>query len=228
MPPVTPTVTPILTGHLLTSDQGNPAFCSVLLVESEGRRVLFDCGHAGRRRHLLEGLAARDLGPGDIEKVVISHGHWDHLQNADLFPESRVLIHPGELRNLGDPPAADLGTPRWARAVLDGLELQEAVEGDEVLPGVSVVELAGHTPGSIGLLVGTAVLAADAVPTLQVLRTGRAGGRPYDRERADAAVVRVAGLAEVVYPGHDRAVRRNTDGGFEYAEAAVPLTFRAP
>src|SRR5262249_17511919 len=111
------TVTPILAGHLLTSDQGNPAFCSVLLVESAGRRAGVDCGHAGRRRHLLEGLAARGLGSADIDVVVISHGHWDHVQNADLFPAAEVLIHPLELGNLADPPAADLGTPRWARAV---------------------------------------------------------------------------------------------------------------
>jgi glyoxylase-like metal-dependent hydrolase (beta-lactamase superfamily II) len=123
-------VTPILAGHLLTSDQGNPAFCSVLLVESDGRRALFDTGHAGRRRHLLKGLAARGV-------------------------------------------------------------------------------------------------AADAVPTLRVLRDRRASGRPYDREQADASVERVAAVADVVYPGHDRAIRLGADG-FDYAEAAVPLTFRVP
>ncbi|HEY4567898.1 MAG TPA: hypothetical protein VIH10_00485 [Kribbella sp.] len=147
-----PTVTPLLAGYSLTSNQGNPAFCSVLLVESEGRRALFDCRHAGRRRHLLEALAAQG----------------------------------------------------------------------------SVIELPGHTPGSIGLLAGTAVLAADAVPSLKVLLAGRASGRPYDRERADASVDRVAGLAEVVYPGHDGAVRRSADGGFEYVGNAVPLMFRVP
>jgi N-acyl homoserine lactone hydrolase len=222
-----PTVTPILAGHLLTSDQGNPAFCSVLLVESDGRRALFDTGHAGRRRHLLEGLAARGLGPADISTVVISHGHWDHVQNADLFPSAEVLIHPLELRNLADPPARDLGTPRWARAVLDGLAVREVVEGDEVLPGVTVIELPGHTPGSIGVVAGCAVLAADAVPTLKVLRDRRASGRPYDREQADASVERVAAVADVVYPGHDRAIRLGADG-FDYAEPAVPLTFRVP
>jgi len=115
-----PTVTPLLAGYSLTSNQGNPAFCSVLLVESEGRRALFDCGHAGRRRHLLEALAVQGLGPEDIEKVVISHGHWDHPQNADLFPNAQVLIHPDELRNVACPPASDLGTPQWARAILAG------------------------------------------------------------------------------------------------------------
>lgn len=221
-------VTPILSGHLLTSSQGNPAFCSVLLVESAGRLALFDTGHAGRRRHLLEALSAHGVTPGDIEKLVISHGHWDHLQNADLFPSAEVLIHPLERRNLANPPPHDLGTPRWARAILHELAVHEVVEGDEVLPEVQVLELAGHTPGSIGLLADRSVLAADAVPTLEVLRAGQASGRPYDRSRADAAVSRVAALADVVYPGHDRLLRRTAEGDFEHGEDATPLTFRVP
>ncbi|MFI5697641.1 MBL fold metallo-hydrolase [Kribbella sp. NPDC051586] len=223
-----PVVTQILAGHLLTSSQGNPAFCSVLLVESGGRLALFDTGHAGRRRHLLSGLSAYGVTPGEVEKVVVSHGHWDHVQNADLFPSAEILIHPLELRNLSDPPPHDLGTPRWARAILDELDVHEVVEGDEVLPGVRVLELGGHTPGSIGLLADRSVLAADAVPTLEVLRAGRAGGHPYDQSRADSAVSRVAALADVVYPGHDRMLRRTAGGDFEHAEDAVPLTFRVP
>src|SRR4051794_41938661 len=113
-----PTVTPLLAGYSLTSNQGNPAFCSVLLIESEGRRALFDCGHAGRRRHLLEALAAQG----------------------------------------------------------------------------SVIELPGHTPGSIGLLAGTAVLAADAVPLLKVLLAGRAGGGPEEREGGRASGWRGPGV----------------------------------
>src|SRR4051794_41844985 len=120
-----PTVTPLLAGYSLTSNQGNPAFCSVLLIESEGRSALFDCGHAGRRRHLLEALAAQG----------------------------------------------------------------------------SVIELPGHTPGSIVLLAGTAVLAADAVPSLKVLLAGRARGRPYDRGRAGASGGRGAGVGGGGGPG---------------------------
>ena len=227
-----PSVTPLLNGYSLTSDHGNPAFCSVVLVESGDERVLFDFGHVGRRRKLLTALADRGLEPADISKVVVSHGHWDHLQNADLFGKAQVLIHPDELRNLADPPSTDFGTPRWAKAVLDDLDLHEVGEGDEVIPGIQVLELPGHTPGSIGLAVSTpegpAVLAADAVPTLAVLRSRRASGRPYDRARADASVERVGSMAQVVYPGHDRPIRLAPDGSFDYTGPAVPLEFRVP
>lgn len=223
------TVTTLLNGYSLTSDQGNPAFCSVLLVESGADKLVFDFGHVGRRRALVTALAAHGLAPADVGTVVLSHGHWDHLQNADLFTAARVLVHADERRHLES--AGDPGTPRWAAAVLDGLDVHETGEADPVLPGVQVIELPGHTPGSIGLVVetgdGRAVLTADAVPTLAVLRSGRPSGRPSDRDRATAAVHRVAALADVVHPGHDGVIRRGSTG-FDHAGALVPLTFRVP
>ncbi len=96
-----PSVTPLLNGYSLTSDQGNPAFCSVVLVESGDERVLFDFGHVGRRRKLLTALADRGLEAADITKVVVSHGHWDHLQNADLFGKAQVLHPPGRTAQPG-------------------------------------------------------------------------------------------------------------------------------
>lgn len=200
-------ITPLLNGYLMPTDQGNPAFCAVYLIETPAGRVLFDCGHVGRRRALLTALSDHGLSPVDIDALVLSHGHWDHLQNADLF--RRVLLHPAELRYLQDPAPEDLGTPRWAARVLDGLEVGEVDDGDEVLPGVAVIGLPGHTPGSIGLVVdgGTAVLTGDAVPSAGVLVSGQPLGRSADPARAQESIRRVVGLADVVYPGHDRPFR---------------------
>ncbi|MFI5713927.1 MBL fold metallo-hydrolase [Kribbella sp. NPDC051620] len=202
-------ITALLNGYLMPTDQGNPAFCAVYLIETPAGRVLFDCGHVGRRRALLTALSDHGLSPADVDAVVLSHGHWDHLQNADLF--RRVLLHPAELRYLQDPAPEDLGTPRWAAGVLDGLEVDEVVDGHEVLPGVAVIELPGHTPGSIGLVVEqeTAVLTGDAVPSAGVLVSGQPLGRSADAVRAEESIKRVVGLAGMVYPGHDRPFRIN-------------------
>lgn len=221
-----PTIATLLDGYSLNTEQGNPAFCSVHLVETDAGRLLFDCGHAGRRRRLLDALARRGLTPADIGTVVVSHGHWDHVQNVDLFRNARVLLHPEELRNLADPPAEDLGTPRWTRWILDDLDVQTTGDGDNPLPGVEVLDLPGHTPGSIGLAVGTAVLSADAVPTAAVLRARAASGHPYDQAQADASVEQVAQLADVVYPGHDAPFRIDADGNLQYVESPPPLVFQ--
>lgn len=225
---MTAKLTTLLNGYSLGTDQGSPAFCSIHLIESDAGRVVFDCGHAGRRRRLLEALAAQGLEPADIDTVVLSHGHWDHIQNVDFFRRARVLLHAHELRNLDAPPETDLGTPRWSKSILADLDVHETGEGDQLLPGVEVLDLPGHTPGSIGLAVSTesglTVLTGDAVPTAAVLRSRRASGHPYDAAKADASVQRVASVADIVCPGHDAPFRIGET--LEYVVRPEPLVFR--
>jgi glyoxylase-like metal-dependent hydrolase (beta-lactamase superfamily II) len=195
----------------MASDQGSLGFCGVYLVD---RRVLFDCGHAGRRRPLLAALAERDLEPAAIEAVVLSHGHWDHVQNVDLFGDATVLLHADELAYLDGPPSNDLATPSWTRSILAGGRVETVGEGDEVIPGVRVIELPGHTPGSIGLTVrtadGFAVLTGDAVPSARILRAGTLANVFFDDTKAEASLARVGLIADLVYPGHDFPFRPST------------------
>jgi N-acyl homoserine lactone hydrolase len=195
-----PDVDPLLRGQGQSSDQGSIGFCGVYLVHAPGRRILFDCGHAGRRRALLRALDHRGLTPRDIGLLVLSHAHWDHIQNADLFAE--VLIHPDEdLSPRGNPVL-----PPWTAAILNGLSVSPASDGLELAPGVTVTALPGHTAGSIGLTVatagGTALLTGDAVPSAGALRRGRCSSA-VDDEAAARSMALVRARADVVYPGHD-------------------------
>ncbi|HEX3786560.1 MAG TPA: MBL fold metallo-hydrolase [Pseudonocardiaceae bacterium] len=206
-----PTVEVLLQGYSTVSNQGSLGFCGVYLVD---RRVLFDCGHAGRRRALLAALADRDLEPAAIETVVLSHAHWDHVQNVDLFDRARVLVHTDELGYLDTTPRHDPVMPPWTKQILAMVDTRPTGEGDEVAPGVRVIDLPGHSPGSIGLTVptehGLSVLTGDAVPSAKALRAGRLTNVFFDAAAADASLARVRHLAEVVYPGHDFPFRPGT------------------
>src|SRR5712692_5414986 len=92
-----PKISLLLPGYSLNTDVGSIGFCSVLLIEGE-KRVLFDPGHVGRRRFLVPALESRGLTPADIDAQFLSHSHWDHVQNVDLFGAAPVLIHPTERR----------------------------------------------------------------------------------------------------------------------------------
>ena len=54
-------------------------FQTGLLVESDGRRLLVDCGSGA-----LHGLAATDVGYEDIDALLLTHHHLDHV--SDLMP----------------------------------------------------------------------------------------------------------------------------------------------
>ena len=213
------TVDILLHGYAIGTDSGTPAFCSVILIESDGRRILLDTAHVGRRVQLEEALTQRGLTPADIDLVFMTHAHWDHVQNFDLFPNAPMALHSHERKYLDKPHRNDWATPQWTGAAVETHQIQEVAEGDELAAGVRVMHLPGHSPGSAGLAVetdaGTAILTGDAMHTANA---GVAGKSPlvfYNQEQANDSIARAMAEGDLLYPGHDRPFRMN-DGAIEY------------
>lgn len=198
----------VLRGQSTVYDDGSIGFCGVYLVTTPDALILFDTGHVGRRRALLRALTGLGLAPADIDVVVLSHAHWDHVQNADMFPEAIVLMHEDEPAYADSPGVDDLVTPSWTPFLLRHLGVQTIGDGEPIAPGVRTLHLPGHTAGSLGLVVDTPdgrhVLTGDAVSSAAALRRGQASVVHHDADLARASVERVATLADVVRPGHDR------------------------
>ena len=205
-----PKIDILMEGSSVNTDVGIIGFCSVLLIEGE-KRVLFDSAHVGRRTYMEAQLQARGLTPRDIDVQVLSHAHWDHIQNCDVFDHAPMLLHRDERRYAQKPHRNDWATPQWTGKVLEMLNLQDVEEGYEIMPGCRVIELIGHSPGSIGLEVetddGPCILAGDAIHNARVAQRGRNPLVFWDAERADAAIRRCVESGAIIYPGHDQPFR---------------------
>ncbi|SFH74260.1 MBL fold metallo-hydrolase [Albimonas pacifica] len=148
---------------------------NTLLIETGGRRILLDAG-AGRTMgpdggRLFANLAALGLGPADIDAVVISHAHPDHVGNlraADggrAFPRATVHVPRADWEFFvrADPDLSYMPVPqdfrlRFAAAIRRSLEpVQGHVAlyegGDEIVPGLATIAAPGHTPGMAAFLV---------------------------------------------------------------------------
>jgi len=107
--------------------------CYLLRCTASGETLLVDA--AGDAPRLLE-----LVGDGRLTTVVETHGHWDHVQALEdvvTATDAKVAAHPGD--------EADLPVP------VDTL----ISDGDTVAFGeisLTVIHLAGHTPGSVALL----------------------------------------------------------------------------
>ncbi|UXS41837.1 MBL fold metallo-hydrolase [Agrobacterium tumefaciens] len=136
------------------------------LVEDGERRILIDAGAAGsigQTGQLPPALAALGLKPSQIDAVIVTHMHQDHMGGLVLggknqYPEAELYIDRRDVTHWTDP-AKRSGAPdflqtsfRMAEEVVRLYPRLQAIDGErEIAPGVSIVDLTGHTPGHIGV-----------------------------------------------------------------------------
>ena len=200
-------ITVLFTGAPASADKFTPGISTVALVRLPGKLVLFDTGPYAYRPILLGRLKKLGVELGDIDAVVLSHCHWDAASNADLFPKADVILHERELAYAQGVSSHDDQTQGYIGRALRKLRLQ-TISGDMDLGREArILDLPGHTPGSIGLLVGEELLAGDAVACARDVARGAPTFRPFDVSQAKSSLDRAVASAKLIYPGHDRQLR---------------------
>lgn len=201
------TVETVLQGFSLASNQGSFAFCGITLIRGT-KTTLVDVAHVGRRQLLVARLAEMGLTPNDIDQVVLTHAHWDHILNLDVFPNAQVLVHRNEREYVRNPKETDWATPRYVTQILESSKLREVADGEEIDDDVRVLATPGHSRGSISLLVGgpqgTVAVCGDALPNSLSVRTGLPRLVFWDVEAAKVSIRTLLERARHFYPGHDR------------------------
>jgi len=95
-----------------------------------------------------------------------------------------------------------------------------------------VMNVPGHSPGSLAVLVdtpdGIAGMVGDALPSRNAAMAAipSAGQIFFDEEAAQRSARRILDTCQVIYPGHDRAFRQQS-GGFQYIHPQS-ITFTNP
>ena len=148
------------------------------LVQVRGKTVLVDTGAGGIRLpgwntgHLLDQLAATGVAPAQVDLIVITHFHSDHIYGlmlmgpvvTSIFPNATLRISRAERDFwLADPaqvPERFRERVVWFRALVATFEaagrFSTFEDGEELAPGVRTLPAHGHTAGHTVYVFGAA------------------------------------------------------------------------
>lgn len=201
----------LLEGVPVVSSRGYLGYCTVALFRVKGGWALFDTGHYNDRHLLLEALSARGLKPDDIQLVVLSHLHFDHVLNLPLFKNAEVFVSEAEIRHaerVSSGETIDHALVDFWRGLLDGRKLTPVGDALDMGDGWRLSAKPGHTPGCLALQYDgpgwKAVVCGDALKNAWEAVTGRATMALAGDDQAARSIKALLEEGRVVFPGHDR------------------------
>jgi glyoxylase-like metal-dependent hydrolase (beta-lactamase superfamily II) len=189
--------------------------------------VLVDTGIGPQPRSFLPDIEAHlldTLAPEEVDVVVQTHLHIDHVGWTGAFPNARYVVHEHEWAYfMSEESLAE--RPHLREKVLPLADRFERINGEtEVAPGICVEPAPGHTPGHMIVRTeGVAVIGDLAAHELQLADPELVFSNDMDDATAAATRRRVMGeLAEegaAVLAGHFYGVGRfeRAGKGFRWA-----------
>ena len=214
------------------------------LVTNGQTRILVDVGQpdaeqtqrrlgvearGGGPEALKAGLAEQGVQPEEIDMIIVTHLHFDHAWNLDLFPGACVVVQRDEVFHAIDPaPTQRIYYLRETTAALLSRKRPaqlRLVDGDvDLLPGIELMKVPGHTPGMQVPIVtterGKVALVSDLgdhyrnwfpadpratdSPIRYLSGTFLPGAIRSESERTyQDSMARVSAAADIVVPAHD-------------------------
>lgn len=205
-----------------------PIFC--WYIEGGSQRVLVDTGANAFHMQKYRNFQAQDINtfedalmkvglkPDDIDVVIQTHLMMDHCSNTRKCSNARVVVQQAELEFALSP--HPILAPTYIRELFMGLNFQ-LVEGYcEILPGIDLIPVPGHSPGcqavSVNTTRGRAVISG--MCTIAENFQPPAGVREImpvippgihlDAVEAFNSALKIKGMADIIIPCHEPALVR--------------------
>lgn len=175
-------------GDLLRDEEGKilKADSTSVLIRADGHTIVVDPSTEYMRPFLKTSFRQIGVFPKDVDMVVLTHDHDDHVGNLDMFQKASVYVYEGFGRQL----------PRMI--VVEGEEFQ-------LCKGVRLVHTPGHCDCHMSVFVDADrhyVAAGDAIPLEDNFRRMVPPALNNDPEAALQSIKKIGAYADVVIPGH--------------------------
>ena len=159
------------------------AACNVTLIQDGKKNILVDTGAPGEDKKLVAALKKEKLKPKDINIVIVTHPHADHIGNNFLFPQALFVDSLGEFKK-------------------DKFLLAEAER--QLTENVSITKTPGHALEDISVIVKTEKGIVAVIGDV----FWKAGDNKLiqieDPGKLEESRKKILGIADYLIPGHGK------------------------
>jgi N-acyl homoserine lactone hydrolase len=170
------------------------ACCSaVVLVKSAGHNVIIDPGAMGYAEEIVSRLNEMGISLSDVDSVINTHMHLDHIYNNYLFPYALIYTP----------------TSVWHPGGGNRVEMFPEVR-DPPIPGIRFLSTPGHMEKHISVLVETEgrriVVAGDAIRE-SIIDAGQVPSKYPSTRLYIESMKKIFSVADEIIPGHGPAIK---------------------
>ena len=197
-------ITPISYGFCFKPPVGCFGYATILAINDEGKKILFDTGSYSLRSVLVEYLKNNF-----VDYVVVSHLHFDHSSNLDLFINSntKIVISRQELEYYDEFKGKDNDLLACFDMFKNKLNLMIIDKDFSLTQNCKIVFTPGHTKGHISLEVTcknkTYFLCGDCIKTTKEIKKFTTNTNAYDIKLAKTTREKILKKYTLLFPGHD-------------------------
>ena len=167
--------------------------------------ILVDTGAGQNKDYLFAKLRENGVEPEDIELIVNTHCHFDHIGGNQFFPDAKIAIH--KLDAISVRNEDTLGTSMSAFEGADNSRVDiELEDGDEIVD-FKVIHTPGHTSGGICLWDGKNLISGDTIFAGGGVGRMDIGGNYDDMKNSVEKLTKLD--VRNIYPGHGPIVENN-------------------
>ncbi|MBO55577.1 MAG: hypothetical protein CL886_07945 [Dehalococcoidia bacterium] len=162
-------------------------------LRSDGRNILVDTGMGPRSRHpdapwgeLMDDMKRNDISPSDIDLVIMTHAHRDHIgwnltqendRHVPTFPNARYCLSYKDWEACHNPDLIKERFPNAERCVwpLQELGLIDFLDDEtSITSEIKAIATPGHTPGHVSIQISsggeTGIILGDVLHNTAQLR----------------------------------------------------------
>lgn len=201
----------------------------IWVIEGEDKNILIDTGFGDceetmqvqrkygvdfiarrtREQEITEVLATKGLKPEDIDIVVLTHLHFDHIGNCELFKKAKIYFQKEEIPLMVQPlPFLTFYYHEWYDKVFSALNRMEIIDGDlKLTKNIELLKVGGHCPGQMVVMcktaAGKACIASDFIYNYKNLKYNWPMGPIWSMREWIDGIHYIKGNADIILPNHD-------------------------